>query len=103
MAKLADLPAGRQARNASLLRYNCGMYFVYVLKSLNKNYRYVGLTHDVVQRVARHQTGRERTTRTYRPFQLGHIEKFVTRIEARRREKYLKSGTGKEWLKEQYS
>jgi len=75
------------------------MYFVYILKSDIKNYIYVGLTNNVDRRVGEHQRGKEKTTRSYRPFSLIHVESFQTRIVARKREKYLKSGFGKEWIK----
>jgi putative endonuclease len=94
MAELVDLPAGRQAR--TLLPY---MFTVYVLCSLAREYWYVGLTNNLERRVLQHQQGRERTTRSYRPFILIHTEQFASRPEARNREKWLKSGIGKEWLK----
>ena len=75
------------------------MYYVYVLSSEKRKYIYVGLTKDLDRRVKEHQTGSEVTTRPYRPFTLILVEKFNTRIEAREREKYLKSGIGKEYLK----
>lgn len=59
----------------------------------------MGLTKSVPERVKRHNDGREKTTKFYRPFQLIHSESFLTRPEAREREKYLKSGVGKEFLK----
>ena len=46
-----------------------------------------------------HQTGKNKTTKPYRPFELILIEEYKTREEARKREKYLKSGIGKEFLK----
>ena len=73
--------------------------FVYALRSLTRNYIYVGLTSDVNKRVAQHYDGRERTTRPYRPFELILTESFETRAEARKREIFLKSGCGKEFLK----
>lgn len=75
------------------------MYFVYVLQSKERKYIYVGLTNNVDRRVAEHQRGKEKTTAPYRPFSLIHVEFFSTRPEARQREKYLKSGIGKEWIK----
>jgi putative endonuclease len=53
----------------------------------------------VQRRVQQHNSGKERTTRAYRPFVLILAEKFKTRPEARSREKYLKSGAGKEFLR----
>jgi len=75
------------------------MYYVYVLKSINKNYLYVGLTNNLKRRISQHEDGKERTTRSYKPFSLLYTENYLSRQEARNREKYLKSGTGKEFLK----
>ena len=75
------------------------MYKVYAIKSKNRNYIYVGLTSNLEERLQRHNSGREKTTRTYWPFELIYLEDQPTREEARKREKYLKSGVGKEFLK----
>jgi putative endonuclease len=75
------------------------MFFVYALKSEAKNYVYVGLTDDVERRTSQHNAGYEKTTRPYRPFRLIFVESFPTRGLARQKEKYLKSGIGKEFLK----
>ena len=75
------------------------MYFVYCLSSLARNYLYVGLTDNLERRINEHQSGKNRTTKPYRPFKLIYSEKFATRHEARTKEKYLKSGVGKEYLK----
>ncbi|MHB8880680.1 MAG: GIY-YIG nuclease family protein [Thermodesulfovibrionales bacterium] len=92
MVELADLPAGRQARNLMT-------YYVYVIRSTEKKYIYVGLTNDPERRIIEHNSKKERTTRSYAPFKTILIEEFGSRVEARRREKYLKSGIGKEYLK----
>ncbi len=75
------------------------MFYVYALSSLSYNYIYVGLTQNVENRKKRHNDGRERTTKFYRPFILIYTEVCNTRPEARIREKYWKSGIGKEKLK----
>jgi putative endonuclease len=75
------------------------MFFVYVIKSLVRNYIYVGLTNDVERRVREHDRGQNVTTRAYKPFEIILVETFSSRIDARKREKYLKSGIGKEYLK----
>jgi putative endonuclease len=76
------------------------MFFVYAIKSVDRNYIYVGLTDNVDRRFNEHQYGKNRTTKPYRPFIFFYQECFLTRIEARQREKVLKSGAGKEFLKE---
>jgi putative endonuclease len=78
------------------------MYYVYVIKSLGRSYRYVGITDNTERRISQHQAGREKTTRPYRPFKVLFTEVYPYRIEARKREKYLKSGIGKEWIKKNY-
>jgi len=75
------------------------MFYVYAISSLKHNYIYVGLTQNIDNRIKRHNDGREKTTKFYRPFVLIYNEVCNTRPEARVREKYWKSGIGKEKLK----
>jgi putative endonuclease len=75
------------------------MYFVYAITSLKKHYIYVGMTKDLLNRIERHNNGREKTTKPYAPFKLLYCEEFDSRVVAREREKYWKSGAGKEKLK----
>ena len=75
------------------------MYYVYAISSENKNYIYVGLTDNIQRRVHQHNSGYEQTTKPYLPFKLIYTEEFATREEARKREKYFKSGAGKKRLK----
>jgi putative endonuclease len=75
------------------------MYYVYALKSVNRNYIYVGISDNIKRRFSEHQNGKNKTTKPYAPFILIYSEAFETRIEARKREIYLKSGIGKEYLK----
>ena len=75
------------------------MFYVYAIKSLSRNYIYVGLTNNIFRRFHDHNAGYNRTTKPYRPFSLILLETFESRVEARKREKYLKSGVGKEFLR----
>ncbi|MEO8233048.1 MAG: GIY-YIG nuclease family protein [Ignavibacteriota bacterium] len=75
------------------------MYFVYAIKRKNRNYIYVGLTNSIGRRLAEHNEGTNKTTKPYRPFSLIYSEQFETRIQAREKEKFLKGGTGSEFLK----
>ena len=63
---------------------------------------YVGMTSDLEKRISEHNSGKVKSTKAYRPWKLLHIEKFEDRKLAREREKYLKSGYGKSWLKSKY-
>jgi putative endonuclease len=51
------------------------------------------------RRIQEHNSGKGRSTKLYAPFRLIYSEKVGIRVEARKREKYLKSGIGKEFLK----
>jgi len=75
------------------------MYYVYAISSLNRNYIYVGISNDPIRRINQHNMGYERTTKPYRPYNLVLIESFPTRMEARIREKYLKTSAGKSYLR----
>jgi putative endonuclease len=75
------------------------MFSVYAIRSLTRNYIYVGLTSNLESRLERHNKGLERTTKPYAPFRVIFNEPHPTRKLAREREKYLKSGAGKEFLK----
>ena len=75
------------------------MFYVYVLVSELRNYIYVGMTDYLDRRINSHNQGYNKTTRAYRPFWILFTEQYSTRIEARAREKYLKSGVGKEFIK----
>jgi len=79
--------------------FDCKMYTVYAISSISRNYIYVGMTSDLKARLNRHNSGYERTTRPYAPFQLIYQENCENRTKARVREKYWKSGAGKEKLR----
>ena len=75
------------------------MYVVYAISSLSRNYIYVGLTSNIDERFRRHNLGYEKTTKPYAPFELIFTEDCTDLIQARKREKYWKSGTGKRKLR----
>jgi putative endonuclease len=75
------------------------MYYVYALKSQKINYIYVGISDKPERRIEQHNRGYNKTTKPYKPFTILIIEEYSNREEARKREKYLKSGCGKEFLK----
>jgi len=97
-SSMVDLPAGRQERWSTMIDEKpCSVYAIF---SLTKEYIYVGLAYNAELRIEQHQRGKERTTKPYRPFEILMVEHHRNRQEAREREKYLKSGAGKEFLKE---
>ncbi|HEY9490038.1 MAG TPA: GIY-YIG nuclease family protein [Chryseosolibacter sp.] len=59
------------------------MFYVYALRSLSRNYIYVGLSDNLEKRVYQHNRGLNRTTKPYAPFTLIWSGTFPTRMEAR--------------------
>ena len=76
------------------------MYYVYVLRSKKNGYRYIGHTNNIERRLKEHNLGLTKSIRFQIPFGLEYIESYPTRLEAIRREKYLKTGQGRGWLNE---
>jgi putative endonuclease len=91
VAELVYLPAGRQAQRTE-------MFYVYVLRSLRDGGFYIGLTSNLRRRLAQHNAGEAHATRSRRPFELLLSETLPSRQAARSREKYCKSGVGREFL-----
>ena len=75
------------------------MYFAYVIRSRSTGRHYAGHTSDLIQRLGQHNSGITKSTKNRGPWELVHQELFATRAEAVRRERFLKSGQGREELK----
>lgn len=75
------------------------MYFIYILQSLKDQRTYVGYSHDVQNRLARHNAGQVPATQNRRPLKLIFSESFETEQEAKQRELYWKSGAGRRKMK----
>lgn len=76
------------------------MYFyVYILiSSVDGNY-YTGYTADLKNRLKLHNEGKVKSTTNRRPLKLIYFEGCLNQQDATRREKYLKSGNGKIYLR----
>jgi putative endonuclease len=74
-------------------------YYVYVLLSEKDNFFYTGYTSDLKARLALHDEGKVTSTKFRRPLQLIYFEGCRNQQDATRREKYLKSGNGKIYLR----
>ena len=65
---------------------------------------YTGFTSDLLQRYYSHNFySNSDWTRKYRPWVVIHIELFETKSEALKREKELKSGKGRDWIKDNFN
>ena len=74
------------------------MYFVYVLLNTYKNF-YIGYSGDLKKRIKEHKKGFVYATKTKLPIKLIYYEASINKYDAYKREKYLKSGPGKKFLK----
>ena len=75
-------------------------FYVYTLLSLKDNKFYAGLTTNLKERLQAHARGKVKSTRYRRPLKLIHCEYFITEQDARAREVFLKSGFGRNQLKQ---
>jgi putative endonuclease len=74
------------------------MYIVYVLQDNNNKY-YKGMTDNIERRLKEHRRGKTKSTKNMSDLRIVYTERLETRIEARKREKYLKSAAGRRFLK----
>lgn len=75
------------------------MHYIYVIQSIMDNHLYTGSTHDLRKRLREHNAGRVFSTKTRGPLKLVYYEACLNEQDARAREKYLKTGMGKRYLK----
>ncbi len=75
------------------------MFHVYVLRNVSSARFYTGYTSHLTQRIGQHNHGITKSTKIRGAWELVYQEEFATRAEAMRRERFLKSGKGREELK----
>ena len=75
------------------------MFYTYILKSTAHTKIYIGQTSNLERRIWAHENGLSPWSKKWGPWVLVHSEEFVTRSEAMAREKFLKTGTGRDWIK----
>lgn len=78
------------------------MYYVYILKSLVNGYIYIGSCSNFEKRIKRHNGGLVRSTKAYRPWILLESRECLSRSEAMKLEKFLKTGQQKEIIRRKY-
>ena len=77
------------------------MFWLYILKNELTNRYYIGSTNNLERRLEQHKKGYTRTTKILGTYDLVYKEEYNTLLEARLREKKLKSYKSKkyiEWL-----
>jgi putative endonuclease len=74
------------------------VFYVYVLESLKDGKYYIGYTNNLKRRLVEHEKGINFSTKFRRPFKLIYFEGCLMEIDAKRREKYLKTTQGRRFL-----
>ncbi|TSC88005.1 MAG: putative endonuclease [Microgenomates group bacterium Gr01-1014_5] len=74
-------------------------YYIYILRSLKTGKFYTGYTNDLRKRFIEHQNGKSTYTKVHGPYELIYYEACLNQQDATAREKYLKTGMGKGYLK----
>ena len=74
------------------------MFWLYILKNEQTDRYYIGSTSDLERRLKEHLKGKTRTTKILGDNKLVYTEEFDTLIEARTREKKLKSYKSKKYI-----
>ena len=78
------------------------LFHVYVLFSPTFNKIYIGFSSDLEGRLLSHNfLATKGWTVKFRPWTLVHTESFLTKVEAMKREKELKSAKGREYIRKQ--
>ena len=73
----------------------------YVIRCEDNSF-YIGQTENMPKRWQEHKEGKATWTKEHKPTEVIHFEEFATRDEAVKREKELKTGFGRQWLKREY-
>ncbi len=71
------------------------MWYVYIIKSINTDFIYIGSTNDIKRRILEHNEGLSQSTKHYKPFELEAYIALRYENQARTLEKYFKTGSGK--------
>ena len=75
------------------------MFYIYVIQSQKNNKWYTGTTNDLRKRLKQHNDGKSTWTKGRGPWDLIYYEACLNKEDAGAREKFLKTGMGKRYLK----
>ena len=79
-------------------------FVIYIFKSLSSDKHYVGYTQNLISRFKSHNDlGKKGFTTRYRPWFVIHVEFYKSKGEAIHREKFLKTGKGRDWMRNNIS
>ncbi len=78
-------------------------HYVYILVSeIDPSRHYTGCTTNPVDRLIKHNDGNVPHTKKLRPWRIETVIRFSSKTKARTFEKYLKSGSGREFARRHF-
>ena len=89
------------ASRGLIILYTQDVFYVYVLRSQSDSGFYIGFSTNLRARLRQHQDGESLATKSRGPWKLIYYEAYLNQEDALGREKYLKSGSGRRFLRAQ--
>ncbi|MDD5463676.1 MAG: GIY-YIG nuclease family protein [Candidatus Moranbacteria bacterium] len=77
------------------------MFYVYLLESKKDKSWYIGYSSNLKKRFESHNKGENTATKSKKPWNIIYYEAYVEMSDAKNRELFLKSGSGRRFLKKQ--
>jgi putative endonuclease len=77
---------------------NTRIWYVYVLQNKRQRW-YIGSTRNLQKRILQHNSGKNKSTKYGVPWKVIYCEIGINKQDALARERYLKSGMGRKYLK----
>jgi len=74
------------------------MFYTYVLRSLKDGKLYTGFSPDLRARLKKHRAGKVLATKNRLPVDVIYYEAYINERDARERERYLKTGWGRNYV-----
>jgi len=74
------------------------MHYVYILLSKRDNKLYIGYTNNLKNRLQKHNAGKVQATKFRIPLSLIYYEAYLDESDARNRERFLKTGWGRNYI-----
>ena len=72
--------------------------YVYVLRSVNDGWYYVSCSVDPQRRLVEHNSGKSKSTRARRPYELAYVAQFPSLSDARKREQEIKRKKSRRYI-----
>lgn len=102
VAQLNTVPAAGREHLSERAKISNVKFYTYVLRSINFDRSYIGFTANLEERLKHHNSGKTKSTKPYKPWVLLFFEEHGSKEDAINREKWLKSGIGRDYIKDNW-